>query len=196
VKAALQVLDALDAGRTSAITLGRINGRRFCFSAGIGFDADIVRRIDRRGRDRDGRRAGASVFLMTALRTLWSTRMRIAPQLDVDGFGRAAMIVVVNGQPYTYAGRVPVRLTAEAQFSEGIDFVAPYEVTPRTVGPLALGLFRGTLGRAGPVLRAHDLDELEVRCDRPLAAQADGEDLGDLTHARFEAERGALAVLR
>ena len=57
VHAAARVGEALEAGRTISIGLGRVNGRRFCFSAGIGFDAEAVRRIDRRGRDRDGRRA-------------------------------------------------------------------------------------------------------------------------------------------
>ena len=36
---------------------------------------------------------------------------------------------------------------------------------------------------------------LEVRCDVPLPLQADGEDLGDVTEAVFEAERRAISVL-
>jgi diacylglycerol kinase family enzyme len=34
-----------------------------------------------------------------------------------------------------------------------------------------------------------------VRCDRPLPLQVDGEDLGDVDEALFEAERGAVSVL-
>jgi diacylglycerol kinase family enzyme len=34
-----------------------------------------------------------------------------------------------------------------------------------------------------------------VTCDRPLPLQADGEDLGDIEHAVFEARRDAVAVL-
>jgi diacylglycerol kinase family enzyme len=45
------------------------------------------------------------------------------------------------------------------------------------------------------LLYAHDLDRIEVVCDRPLPLQADGEDLGDVETAVFEAERGAIAVL-
>ena len=45
------------------------------------------------------------------------------------------------------------------------------------------------------VLAGNDLDAFEVRCDRPLPLQADGEDLGDVTEARFEAEPDALTVL-
>jgi diacylglycerol kinase family enzyme len=196
VQAALRAIEALDQGRSTSVTLGRINGRRFCFSAGIGFDAEVVRRVDRRGRDRNGRRAGASAYFGSAFATLRESRFSIAPQLEIEGFGRAALIVVVNGRPYTYAGRVPVQLTAAADFHAGLDFIAPRSVAPRAVGSLMLGLFRGTLADDSRTLSGHDLDAFEVRCDRPLPAQADGEDLGDLTVARFESERDALVVLR
>jgi diacylglycerol kinase family enzyme len=154
-----------------------------------------VLRIDGRGRDHNGRRAGAARFLATVFETLLESRFRIPPQLEVAGFGRAALIVVVNGSPYTYAGRVPVRLTSAADFAAGLDFVAPREITPQSVGALALGLFRGTLAGERHTLSGHDLDALVVRCDHPLPAQADGEDLGDITEAFFEAEREALTVL-
>jgi diacylglycerol kinase family enzyme len=45
------------------------------------------------------------------------------------------------------------------------------------------------------VLYGHDLDRIEIACDRPLPLQADGEDLGDVQEAVFEAERDAVAVL-
>ena len=45
------------------------------------------------------------------------------------------------------------------------------------------------------MLTGADLDRIDVRCDRPLPLQADGEDLGDVEHAVFEAERDALDVL-
>jgi len=44
------------------------------------------------------------------------------------------------------------------------------------------------------VLSGHDLDHIEVHCDTPRPLQADGEDLGDVHEAVFEAERGAVSV--
>jgi diacylglycerol kinase family enzyme len=41
----------------------------------------------------------------------------------------------------------------------------------------------------------HDRERIEVRCDRPQPLQVDGEDLGDVEHAVFEAEPSAVAVL-
>ena len=75
VAAAERAGEALEAGRTSSISLGRVNGRRFCFSAGIGFDAEAVRRIDRRGRDRDGRRAGNAIFAATVIGVIVENRL-------------------------------------------------------------------------------------------------------------------------
>jgi hypothetical protein len=39
------------------------------------------------------------------------------------------------------------------------------------------------------------VDAIELRADRPLPLQVDGEDLGDVERAAFEAERGAAKVL-
>jgi len=60
---------------------------------------------------------------------------------------------------------------------------------------LAARALRGSLHEDAIVLAGHDEDRIEVRCDRPLPLQADGEDLGDVLEATFEAERDALAVL-
>jgi diacylglycerol kinase family enzyme len=195
VAAAVRVADALAAGRTSSIGLGRVNGRLFSFSAGIGFDAEAVRRIDRRGRDEDGRRAGNVTYTATVVGLLLENRLRMAPQLDVEGYGRAAFVLVANGKPYTYAGPVPVTILGAADFAAGLDFVAPREIVPAAVPRLALRMFQGRLGNDRAVLSGHDLDELRVHCDHPLPLQADGEDLGDVTDAVFESQRDALTVL-
>jgi diacylglycerol kinase family enzyme len=195
VAAAERAAEALDRGRTISIGLGRVNGRRFCFSAGIGFDAEAVRRIDRRGRDEDGRRAGNAFFAATVVGILIESRLRIPPQLTVEGFGRAACLFVANGRPYTYAGPFPVTIAEDADFGGGLDFAAPREISPAAAPSLALRGFRGTLAGDRRVLAGHDLDGFDVHCDRPLPLQVDGEDLGDVTEASFSAERDALEVL-
>ena len=55
-------------------------------------------------------------------------------------------------------------------------------------------IVRGS-GYGETVYRGHDLDRIVVRCDRPLPLQADGEDLGDVDKAVFEARRDAISVL-
>jgi diacylglycerol kinase family enzyme len=193
--AAARAAEALDAGRTTSIGLGRVNGRLFCFAAGIGFDAEAVRRIDGRGRDLDGRRAGNLTFAATVAGILFEKGLRMPAELTVEGYGRAAFIFVANGHPYTYAGPFAVTISADADFSGGLDFAAPRELVPSSAPALAYKGIRGTLTTDPRVLSGHDLDGIEVRCDRPMPLQADGEDLGDVTKASFAAERGALDVL-
>jgi diacylglycerol kinase family enzyme len=69
-------------------------------------------------------------------------------------------------------------------------------VTAATLPRLLREAFSGH-GQAGAddVIYGHDLDRVEITCDRPLPLQADGEDLGDVEAAVFEAERGAAEVL-
>jgi diacylglycerol kinase family enzyme len=178
------------------ITLGRVNGRRFGFAASIGLDAEVVRVVDELGRTEDGGRASNLKFAWAGMRTLSRHGFRLEPEVEVKGLGRAAAFVLVSNAPaYTYAG--PVRIQpARATFEGGLDLVAPTQIRLRDVpGSLALALGGRDPARAPDLVYAHDADRLEVVCDRPLPLQADGEDLGDVTEALFEAERGALTVL-
>lgn len=181
---------ALARGRTRRIGLGRVNGRRFSFNAGIGLDAELVRRVDQLGRDADGKRPGDRAFARAAFSLAASHGFRLEPAIELVGIGRAAFAMVANCSPYTYAGRLGLDFAPGATFEGGIDVVAPERVLLLPViGWWALGRGRGAH------VRAHDADLVQVRCDRPLPLQVDGEDLGDITEATFESERDAVTVL-
>jgi diacylglycerol kinase family enzyme len=196
VAAAERVADAIVAGRTRRITVGRVEGRRFGFSAGVGFDAAVVRRVDALGRGRNGRRPGDLAFTYEFLRVLAGSRFALEPALEVHGFGRAAAVLVANCDPYTYAGAIPLHVAPEARFELGLDLVAPVRITPRTLARFARHVVSGRGQESGPeLLYAHDLDRIEITCDRPLPLQADGEDLGDVEQVVLEAERNAVACL-
>jgi diacylglycerol kinase family enzyme len=194
VEAARQLADAISEGRTRRIAVGRVNGRRFAFSAGIGLDAEAVRRVDELGRRPDGKRPGDLAFAYAVVRALVAHRGRLEPQLEVKGLGRAALVFVANGSPYTYAKRLPLPIVPGARFELGLDLVAPIEVRRRSLLRTVVTLLTGH-ARGGPYLYGHDLDRVEIVCDRPLPLHADGEDLGDVEEAVFEAERDAVAVL-
>jgi len=194
VAAARAVASAVADNRSRRISLGAVNGRRFSFSAGLGFDGEAVRRLDALGRDPAGARPGDAAFLRMVTRMLVERRARWEPQLEIEGVGRAAFVLVGNGDPYSYAGSIPLRVTPGARFEDGLDFAAPKRVRARDVPWLVTALVRGN--RSDPrVLRGHDLDRIVVRCDVPTPLQSDGEDLGDVQEAVFEARRDALAVL-
>ena len=183
-------------GEVRRISVGRVNGRRFGFNAGIGFDAELVRRVDALGRKSDGRRPGDIAFAWTALRTVVGRRCRYEDALELEGLGRAAFALIANCDPYSYAGRVPLHVAPLARFELGIDVVAPRSVRARDVPRLVRYLVRGKGQLDAPdVIHAHDLDRVVIRCDGPLPLHVDGEDLGDVEEVECSAERDAVSVL-
>jgi diacylglycerol kinase family enzyme len=184
--------DPAKAVRERRISLGRANGRRFAFSSGIGVDSEAVRELETRRRS-DGRRRGDLAYAGVIARRLASG---YESRLEIEGLGRAALLFVSNDAVFTYAGPRPFRFSPEARFELGLDVVAPERAgmltAVRYAGRLVTG--RGLVGLPG-VLHAHDVDTIRVVCDEPLPLEADGEDLGDVTEALFEAERDAVDVL-
>jgi diacylglycerol kinase family enzyme len=181
--------------RERRISLGRVNGRRFTFGAGLGLDAELVRRIDELGRQ-DGRRPGDIAFVRMLMAILARRLGRLEPAMTVLGRDRVAFALVANCDPYSFAGPLAIRAAPRARFELGLDVVAPRAVAPWQLPKVAVWALAGrgqTSSRQ--VLYLHDLDAVEIECDGPTPLQADGEDLGDVVSARFEAERDALRVL-
>jgi diacylglycerol kinase family enzyme len=195
VRAAARLAESLALRRTRRISLGRVNGRRFGFAAGIGFDAELLRRVEAKGRSPVGKRRGSAYALWAATRILAERRGRLDPALEVVGLGRAAFALVANTDPYTYVGPLPLHPCPEARFERGLDLAAPTHVRPRSLLRLLRYAAAGS-GQKGArdLLRGHDLDCIEIRCDHPLPLQADGEDLGEVERAIFESERNAVTV--
>ena len=177
------------------ISLGRVNARRFTFSAGLGLDAELVRRVDAAGRE-GGRRAGDLAFARAFFGILAERRGRLEPSMEIVGLGRVASALVANGDPYSFVGRLPLHVAPEARFDQGLDLVAPRELRARLLPQVAWWVAAGRGQQRSPhVLYLHDADEFRVVCEAPTPLQVDGEDLGDVTEATFEAERDALQVL-
>ena len=186
----------LRAGQPRRISLGRVNGRRFGFSAGVGLDAELVRRVDALGRTQERGRAGNAAFALAAARLLAERRSRLDPVLEIRGHGRAAFALVANCDPYSYIGAAPLHVAPLARFDLGLDLVGPRRVRARSLPRFVYFVLRGRgQERAADIVYGHDLDRIELVCDAPLPLQADGEDLGDVVEAVFEAERDAVTVL-
>jgi hypothetical protein len=129
------------------------------------------------------------VRMMLERRGLWE------PQVEVRRRPRRVR-ARRQRQPLLVRGRAADPDRAGGSFEGGIDLVAPTRVRRRDI-PFLLSYAvrgKGAVDRRGVQIR-HDLDRIEVRCDRPLPLQADGEDLGDVDSAVFEAVRDAVSVL-
>jgi diacylglycerol kinase family enzyme len=199
-EAAEKVRDAVLARRTRTIALGTINGRRFAFAAGVGFDADVVRRVDAHGRAH-GKRPGDTFFAVQAVRTLAGGRYR-RPLLSVEIPGqepiRGASALIANTSPWSYVGRRPLHVADRATFEGGLDIVIPNDFRRRH----AMRLFRYAFltGKHSDdhdrnVRYLHDVTEAVIRCDAPLPAEVDGDDIGDLVEARLTVAREGARIL-
>src|SRR5512142_2351417 len=114
-EAVARLCDALDEGSVRSISLGKLNDRCFTFAAGIGIDAEIVRRIDERGRGGDSAdessRPGDLWFVREAIGVLLEGDYA-EPMIHVEVPGQpdihAATLFVANCSPWSFAGPVPL----------------------------------------------------------------------------------------
>ena len=167
-------------GATRRITLGRVNGRRFAFNAGLGLDAEAVRRVDGMGRTRR-RQATGRPRVRARGRPLRSLRGAATwSRARGEGLGRAAFAFVANGSPYTYAKRLAAADRARGRSSSSGSTSSRPSASGGARSSRRFGGRCSGIPRHGNVLYGHDLDRIEIVCDEPTPLHADGEDLGDV----------------
>jgi YegS/Rv2252/BmrU family lipid kinase len=87
-------------GRKILLPMGRIHGvagpRHFVMMAGVGFDAHVVRDVDKKLK----RRIGKAVYALESLRQFWHYRPTLY-RVEIDGaFHQAASVIVSRGRFY------------------------------------------------------------------------------------------------
>ena len=192
------ILEALRARRTRRVGVGLAEDRYFTFNAGLGFDAEVVRRIERRRRA--GQQTSHARFVRAAIAHYFTVDRR-HPALTLQRPGAEPVpglhfALVTNAAPWTYLGERPVQPSPEASFETGLDLFAP-----RSMGILlTLRYVRRALLDSTPLssrrlLRVHDCAEFTLRASRPVALQVDGDWLGERESVRFESVPDALRVI-
>lgn len=197
------LIESLQLRRTETIPLGRLNQRWFAFNAGIGLDAGIVEAVE--AARAEGARASASRYIMTGFKHYWEEVDRSTPQLTVRGrrpdgttltAEPAFMLIVQNTSPWSFAGPIPLEFLEQASFERGLDAIALTSMTPANLATYlaeaAVGVPAERRSHASVLL---DCDRIEVECASPMPAQVDGDSLGTVERAVFEAVPAALEVL-
>jgi diacylglycerol kinase family enzyme len=198
VEATAQLLDALRQDRRRSIGLGQADDRWFTFCAGLGLDAEVVRRVEHKRAD--GRRATPALFVRQGVQHFFLHVRRREPAITLDVAGcdpeRIALALVCNTDPWTYLGPRPVRPLPEASFDLGLDLFGLRTLgTVTTLRHLRQILSKRPRPRGRAVLTLHDVEAFRLVADRPLALQVDGDDLGDRGEVRFRAVPRALDVV-
>jgi diacylglycerol kinase family enzyme len=201
VEATGLLLEAVRAGRTRRIGLGRMDERWFTFCAGFGLDAEVVRRVER-ARHR-GVAATPALYFRAILGQYFGATDRSAPLLTLRRPGHAPVdlsaVFVQNTAPWTYLGHRPINASPEASFETGLDAmglrVLHLPSTVRTAWQLLTSSAAGRDPHGRRVYRLHDVDAFTLTATRPLAVQVDGDYLGEREELVFAAERDALSVV-
>jgi diacylglycerol kinase family enzyme len=199
VEAIAEILEALRARRSRLIGLGRADDQWFTFTAGFGFDAEVVRRVERRRRAGDPLTATRYVRTAVAHFFLRYDRRHPAITLERPGADPQAGLyyaIVSNTAPWTYLGDHPVNPNPKAAYERGLDVFAPRTMwTAPTLWYLGQILSRRREPRGRRLVQLQDLSEFTLRADRPMALQVDGDYLGDREVVRITAIPDALRVL-
>jgi diacylglycerol kinase family enzyme len=198
---AVQVIGArLAAGTTRTIGLGLAGDRYFTFNAGLGWDAEVVRGVEEARAQ--GKPASTGLYMRTALRQYYRQTDRRHPELTVEAadgtrIDPAALAIISNTTPWSYAGQRPVSPTPAASFDTGLDAFLLRRL--RTIS--TLNALRQMTRQTGQpltgkyVVNLHDQAEITVRSRKPVALQVDGDYVGDAESVTFRSVPGALRVI-
>ncbi|HEX3899211.1 MAG TPA: diacylglycerol kinase family protein [Mycobacteriales bacterium] len=197
VEATSELLEALRADRSRLISLGRVNERWFTFTAGVGLDADAVRRVELARAK--GKVSTPSRYTRCALRSFFAAdRRHPALTLEIPGeepIPGLYLGITSNTAPWTYFRSQPIMLTPETSFEEGLDLLALDKMG--LIGTLwaASGMLtdRGVRGRHRRVFG--DLTDFVLRADTPMHLQVDGDYLGLYETAHIQAVPDAVRVI-
>jgi diacylglycerol kinase family enzyme len=195
-----QVREAVAAGRHRTIGLGLAADRYFTFSAGLGWDAEVVREVDRLRAQ--GRRESVALFLRTMVHQYYAGTDRRRPALTVERDGEPPvsglfMTIVTNRSPWTYLGERPLLPVPNPDFNSGLDLLALQRLRLTTVlnavGQMLYVRSRPPRGRN--LLSVLGSESLTLRSARPIALQADGEYLGEIEAVKFQFVPHALRIV-
>jgi diacylglycerol kinase family enzyme len=197
VDATAYVASRLRSDTRRRINVGRLNERYFLFSAGMGLDAEVVKRVE---ADPNGRlKSHDWLFVKHALAAA-STQYRGADPwitLRVGEEERNVLVAVCcNGRPFTYFKNLPVDVCPQAQLDLGLDIFGLTRIRATTIPRIVWALFvsRGHIGWKNAAY-FHDITGAELVADRPLPVQVDGDYLGEQQQAKLELVPNALDLL-
>ena len=195
-----EVREAIAAGRHRTIGLGLAADRYFTFSAGLGWDAEVVREVDRMRAQ--GHRESVTLFLRTMIRQYYrgTDRRQPALTLERDGeppIGGLFMTIITNRSPWTYFRDRPLLPVPNPDFNSGLDLLALQRLRLTTVfNAVGQMLYVRSRPPRGPgLLSVLGSESLTLRSARPIAIQADGEYLGETEAVKFQFVPHALRVV-
>ena len=213
IEATGELLAALGVGLGGIrrVGLGNVNGRRYLFHVGVGFDAAVVSEVERRSALK--RYLGHAFFAYSALRTWGFGYDRHRPHFAItltasdgtetrveDGY----FAILMNTNPYTFLGDRPFNLAPGTGLDTPLTAVVLRSLGAPTILGMALEALRNpgdgtTAVRSDPhhrkVTFVRNVVEARLEGLPSVPYQVDGEPLGDATDLRFSWEPDSLRLV-
>ena len=202
VDATEHLLRMADQFEPRRVDTGRVNGRHFVFSAGIGLDASVVERVDSHPKLKA--RLGEWYFTWAALSTFNRRYLVRPPRVRAELDGRevhGVTAIVQNSDPFTFFGARPIRIGRDVSLDSGtLSLTVLKKATPFEVGTLVPRIFSGREGSVPGHRQIESLAGLEgfrvvSEAETPFPLEVDGDFLGEFEAAEFEAAPRSLSVV-
>jgi YegS/Rv2252/BmrU family lipid kinase len=202
VDATEHLLRMADEFEPRMVDTGKVNGRHFVFSAGIGLDASVVERVDSHPKLKA--RFGEWYYTWAAVSTLNKRYLFKPPRLETTIDGRkieGVTMVVQNSDPFTYFGTRPVRVGTDVSLDSGtLSLSVLKRATPLELPTLTPRLLSGRDGsvaahRAIQSLPRLERFRIESADDRAFPLEMDGDYIGEMNSADFEVAAQSLRVV-
>jgi diacylglycerol kinase family enzyme len=194
-----ELIRSLERRATKRIGVGRANRRPFLFNTGIGFDAAVIRRVERHGDLK--RYFSHPLHVVAAFQAFFrheATRLRLDLELDTGEEIEAVRFAIVSKtDPYTYLGRLPLRVAPVATLEKPLALTAFRKLDALTLlGGAASAMRSGRfLEHRRGIEHRHDVHRILIRSSEPFPYQVDGDDVGDTDQLDIEYEPDALTVV-
>lgn len=186
----LSCLRSAIGGPLRRIDLGRVAGRAFVGTGGVGFDGEVARRV----RERRGVVPRPLVYPAAVIAALSSYRApEVTLEHDAGTFRGRVLFVVLANSPRFGGG---MRVAPDARIDDGrLDVVIVRETGRLELLAALPRVYRGT-HLTHPKVESFRTTRARLFCERPITVYGDGEpivEVGD-SGVEFAVDPGALAV--
>jgi diacylglycerol kinase family enzyme len=198
VEATAFLASHLRTGTKRRVNVGRANDRYFLFSAGMGLDAEVVRRVEADPEAK--RRRGEMLFVSNAFGVGFKQYRGADPMitLEIEGTEPARVLLAVccNARPFTYFKRFPVDVCPTASLDGRLTVFALTKIRTGTIPRIVWGLFVSRSHVRWRISRYHDdIGSFRLTADHPVPMQVDGDYVGEWDGAQVVLVEEAVDLL-
>lgn len=207
VDATEHLLALADGWAPRKIDLGRVDGRRFVFSCGVGIDATVVKRVDAHPKLKA--RIGPYYYSWAAISAFYRQYLLRPVRMRVEVGNRQAEGVTAlaqNSDPFTYFSNRAIRVCEGAGIENGtLSLGVLKRAAQRDMPTLIPRLFNAKrpVARHRQVVHFEGVTEATISsisenadgAPRPFPVQVDGDYIGERTEVELRVEPGALTIV-